>query len=107
MFFRLFLYFEYFQQFDNIIIYYDNGQIQLASILVSIFTSWFHDKFDYRTVSPYEYRLFQVADFICTLSLLENKLTCGCGLTKSESLFFENSRNLKQKYLKQIRRLKF
>ena len=98
---------EYFQQFDNIIIYYDNGQIQLASILVSIFTSWFHDKFDYRTVSPYEYRLFQVADFICTLSLLENKLICGCGLTKSESLFFENSRNLKQKYLKQIRRLKF
>ena len=98
---------EYFQQFDNIIIYYDNGQIQLASILVSVFTSWFHDKFDYRTVSPYKYRLFQVADFICTLCLLENKLVCGYGLTKSESLFFENVRNLKQKYLKKIRKLMF
>ncbi len=57
---------NYFQNFDNIIIYYDNGQEQLANILVSVFTSWFHDKFDYRTVSPYEYKLFQVADFICT-----------------------------------------
>ncbi len=97
----------YFQQFDKIIIYYDNGQKQLANILVSVFSSWFHDKFDYRTVSPYEYRLFQVADFICTLSLIENKLSCGQCLTKSESLFFESPRNLKMKYLKQIKRLNF
>jgi hypothetical protein len=97
----------YFQQFDKIIIYYDNGQKQLANILVSVFSSWFHDKFDYRTVSPYEYRLFQVADFICTLSLIENKLSCGQCLTKSESLFFESPRNLKMKYLKQIKRLDF
>lgn len=98
---------DYFQSFDNIIIYYDNGQSQLANILVSVFTSWFHDKFDYRTVSPYKYRLFQVADFICTLCLIDNKLTCGKSLTKSESMFFESPRNFKMKYLKQIRRLKF
>ena len=98
---------DYFQQFDNIIIYYDNGQNQLANILVSVFTSWFHDKFDYRTVSPYKYRLFQVADFICTLCLIKNKLYCGQCLTQSETLFFENPRNFKQKYLKQIKRLEF
>ena len=97
----------YFQKFDKIIIYYDNGQNQLANILVSVFTSWFHDSFDYRTVSPYKYRLFQVADFICTLSLIENKLSCGNNLTKSESLFFESQRALKMKYLKHLKRLEF
>jgi len=97
----------YFQQFDKIIIYYDNGQNQLANILVSVFSSWFHDKFEYRTVSPYKYKLFQVADFICTLTLINHKLLCGHDLTRSEQLFFGSKRNLKMKYLKQIKRFEF
>ena len=97
----------YFQQFDRIIIYYDNGQNQLANILVSVFSSWFHDKFEYRTVSPYEYKLFQVADFICTLSLISHKLACGQNFTKSEQLFFGSRRNLKMNYLKHIKKLDF
>ena len=97
----------YFQQFDKVIIYYDNGQNQLANILVSVFSSWFHDKFEYRTVSPYEYKLFQVADFICTLSLINHKLACGQNLTKSEQLFFGSKRNLKMNYLKHIKKLNF
>lgn len=97
----------YFQYFDKIIIYYDNGQKQLANILVSVFSSWFHDKFEYRTVSPYDYKLFQVADFICTLALINHKLQCGQYLTKSEQLFFGSKRNLKMNYLKHIKRLNF
>ena len=97
----------YFQHFDKIIIYYDNGQKQLANILVSVFSSWFHDKFEYRTVSPYDYKLFQVADFICTLALINHKLQCGQYLTKSEQLFFGSKRNLKTNYLKHIKRLNF
>lgn len=98
---------NYFQQFDKIIIYYDNGQNQLANILVSVFTSWFHNKFEYRIVSPYDYKLFQVADFICTLSLINHKIECGQGLTKSEQLFFGSKRNLKMNYLKHIKKLNF
>lgn len=97
----------YFQQFDKIITYYDNGQNQLANILVSVFSSWFHDKFEYRTVSPYDYKLFQVADFICTLALINHKLECGQCLTKSEQLFFGSKRNLKMNYLKHIKKLNF
>ena len=97
----------YFQQFDKIIIYYDNGQNQLANILVSVFSSWFHDKFEYRTVSPYDYKLFQVADFICTLALINHKLECGQDFTKSEQIFFGSKRNLKMNYLKHIRKLNF
>lgn len=97
----------YFQQFDKIIIYYDNGQNQLVNILVSVFSSWFHNKFEYRIVSPYEYKLFQVADFICTLSLINHKLNCGQNFTKSEQLFFGSKRNLKINYLKHINKLEF
>ena len=99
--------FCYFQQFDKIIIYYDNGQNQLANILVSVFSSWFHNKFEYRTVSPYDYKLFQVADFICTLSLINHKLICGQKLTKSEQIFFGSTRSLKLNYLKHIKKLNF
>ena len=98
---------NYFQNFDKIIIYYDNGQYQLANILISVFSSWFHDKFEYRTVSPYEYRLFQVADFICTLALIDNKLKNGQNLTKSEKLLFNNARLFRKNYMKKVEKLEF
>ena len=97
----------YFQQFDKIIIYYDDGQMPLANILVSVFTSWFHNQFEYRTVSPYEYKLFQAADFICTLSLLEQKLLSGQDFTNSEKLFFNSVRDFRINYLKHLKKIKF
>ena len=97
----------YFQQFDDIIIYYDNGQNQLANILISVFSSWFHEKFKYRVVNPNEYKLFQTADLICTLSLLQHKLSCKQSMTKSETKFFGTYRNLKINYLKHLKKLEF
>ena len=97
----------YFQQFDKIIVYYDDGQKQLASVLVSIFSAWFFDKLDYRKVSPYEYKLFQCADLICTLALIEQKITDGTGFTKSELKFFDSYRNLKRNYLKHLKKFEF
>lgn len=96
-------YLEYFQQFDSIIIYYDNGQIELAQILVTLFSSWFGDTFDYRVVIPAEYKLFQSADLLCTLTLLNNKMNSNIELTKSEIMFFGNKRKLKNNYLKKIK----
>ena len=98
---------SFFQKFDEIIIYYDNGQSQLANILVSVFSSWFHEKFSYKIVSPYKYKLFQAADFICTLSLIEQKKYYGQSFTKSEQLFFGSYRNLKINYLKYLKKLEF
>lgn len=98
---------SYFQEFDKIIIYYDNGQNQLANILVSVFSSWFHGKFEYRVVVPKEYKLFQTADLICTLALIEQKLKCGQKLTSSENLFFGSYRNLKINYLKHLKKMEF
>ena len=67
---------SFFRSFDEINIYYDNGQMQLTNIFMAIFSSMFGDCFDFRSVSPFDYRLFQTADFICTLSLIEYKLVC-------------------------------
>lgn len=97
----------YFQNFDKIIIYYDNGQTPLAKILVSVFSSWFHDKFEYRVVTPNQYKLFQTADLICTLSLIEQKLLSGQKMTQSEQRFFDNYRNLKINYLKHLKKWEF
>ena len=72
-----------------------------------VFSSWFHEKFEYRVVSPYEYKLFQVADFICTLALINYKKLMGKDLTVSEKIFFKSYRDLKQNYLKHIKKLEF
>lgn len=98
---------KYFQKFDKIIIYYDNGQIQLANILVAVFSSWFGDNFEYRVVFPNEYKLFQSTDLLCTLSLLEHKLKNKKKLTNSENIFFGSPRKLKNNYLKKLSSKRF
>lgn len=52
-----------------------------------------------KKVIPADYRLFQVADLICTLKLTELKANRHL-LSKSEIYFFENERTLKKNYLK-------
>lgn len=50
---------------------------------------------------PTLYRLFQVADLICTLKLTELKMERKM-LSPSEELFFEDERILKKNYIKPI-----
>lgn len=57
---------------------------------------------EFRKVIPSQYRLFQVADLICTLKLTELKLA-NHTLSKSEKTFFESERILKKNYLKPIK----
>lgn len=98
---------NYFTKFDNIIIYYDNGQLQLTNILVAVFSTFFPDIFEFRCVLPRDYKLFQTADLICSLSLINHKLTCNKKLTNSEEIFFGSASKLKKNYLKQLKKLEF
>ena len=93
---------EYFDSFDKIIIYYDNGQTQLTRIITSVFSSHFLSV-EYRKVLPVDYRLFQVADMICTLELLSVKAEQK-SFSKSELEFFNSIRDFRKNYLKWIRR---
>lgn len=95
---------SFWNSFDNVIIYYDNGQIELTKILTSVFNT-LYTHVEFRKVKPVDYKLFQVADLICTLELLSEKAEINL-LSKSEIEFFGSSRDFKKNYLKHIQKKK-
>lgn len=91
---------EYFNQFDKVIVYYDNGQIELSSILNAVLTVLF-GYVEFRKAEPQKYRLLQVADFVCSMELLKIKRD-EKRLSKSEEKFFYKPQELKKVFLKSI-----
>lgn len=69
----------FWNSFDKVIIYYDNGQVELTKILSSVFNALYTDV-EFRKVKPVDHKLFQVADLVCTMELLSEK---------SENRFFQ------------------
>ena len=96
---------EWFQSFDDVILYYDNGQHELNAILNAVLTTEL-SRYDARKVLPKDYKLFQAADLICTLKLLGLKCERK-ELSNSELLLFHNERDLKRQFLKPIKKKSF
>lgn len=96
---------SFFQGFEKVILYYDNGQHQLNRILNTVLATQLAD-YDVRKVVPSDYRLFQVADLICTLELLSVKMENG-QLSNSEERIFHSKRELKKDFLKGIKKKEF
>jgi hypothetical protein len=94
--------YEDFLAYDDVKIYYDNGQVEVSKILSSVFHATLPNPV-FRKVMPSDYKLFQAADLICTLELVRLKLEEN-RFSKSEQLFFGNTRELKKNYLKPIRK---
>ena len=89
--------YDFFNSYKKIIIYYDNGQHELTKIITSIFSTLFVNV-EYRKVQPSDYKLFQVADLICTWELLAKKADT-TGFTRSEIEFFDSpSKFMKNRY---------
>ena len=57
-----------------------------------------------QNVKPQNYKLFQVADLICTVSLIEQRLINCERMTDSEYAFFGGPRMFKRNILKYIKR---
>ena len=93
--------YEFFTGFDIIKIYYDNGQVEVNKILSAVFHVLL-DNVEFKKVVSSDYRLFQVADLVCTLKLTELKMDSHT-LSKSEKNFFGNDRVIKKNYLKPIK----
>ena len=93
---------NFWNSFDSVIVYYDNGQIELTKILTSVFST-LYAHVEFRKVKPVDYKLFQVADLICTLELLSEKAESG-SFSASELDFFDNVRDFKKNYLKHIKK---
>ena len=91
---------SFFNGYDTVKVYYDNGQTEVTKILVSVFTTLLSNVVFIKVI-PSEYRLFQVADLICTLKLTELKLDKKT-LSKSEQYFFQDERTFRKNYLKPL-----
>jgi hypothetical protein len=91
---------QFFMKFDKVIVYYDNGQIELGAILNAVFSLHFSNV-EFRKAEPQKYRLLQAADFICSMELLRIKRD-EKRLSKSEERFFYKPQELKKTFLKSI-----
>ena len=94
--------YETFLSCDTVKVYYDNGQIEVSKILASVFSALITNV-EYRKVMPEDYKLFQVADLICSMELIRLKLENNL-FSKSEEIFFGNQRDLKRNYLRHIQK---
>ena len=95
---------DFFGSFDKIIVYYDNGQIELSAILNAVFSIQFSNV-EFRKAEPQKYRLLQAADFICSMELLRIKRE-EKRLSKSEEKFFYKPQELKKTFLKSVEKKK-
>ena len=96
---------DYFLEFTNIKIYYDDGQAIVKELLVNVFNDIFQNII-FRKVKPKDYRLFQTADLVCSLKWLDIKSQTK-SLSKTESLFFGGKRNIIKKYIKSLNEKEF
>ena len=79
---------KYFQKFDKITIYYDNGQSQLTSTLEDVFKN-----FNISFISDFDKikeKLFQVADMLTFMDKYYYKFKHKLYISKNEKIFFEN-----------------
>ncbi|MBQ2552769.1 MAG: DUF3800 domain-containing protein, partial [Treponema sp.] len=91
-----------FLSFDDVKIYYDNGQVEVSKLLSIVFNALLPNPI-FRKVMPADYKLFQVADFVCTMKLLQLKIENN-QFSKSEMNFFGSQRDLKQNYLNALKK---
>ena len=95
---------DFFTDFDQIIVYYDNGQSELSAILNAVFSVQFSEV-EFRKAEPQKYRLLQAADFICSMELLKIKSE-EKRLSRSEEHFFYKPQELKKTFLRSIEKKK-
>lgn len=93
---------DYFQSFDVIKVYYDNGQAQVRRLLTSVFGVLL-ENVKFKKVSPSDYRLFQVADLVCTMKLISIKIEHRLA-SKTEIQFFGGEKEFKNSYIKLLKR---
>ena len=96
---------EYFLSYDKVIVYYDNGQREITKMLNAVMATELTN-FEMRKVNPANYRLFQAADLICTISLLERRFIEN-NLTRSDLLLFHSRNALRKDFLKRIKEKEF
>lgn len=92
------------EDIDCVKVYYDCGQAPVTNLLHQTFSSSVGCPVEFaQDVKPGNYKLFQLADLICTLHLLELKIRNGEPMTKSEFKFFGSPRSFERNVLRKIK----
>ena len=94
---------DFFGKYDEIIIYYDGGQQIVSKALFNAFNETGYPFIFKHEVTSEKYRLFQVCDFICFISLVNAKYEKNRKLSNSE-LKMMDKRHFKNLYLRTIRK---
>lgn len=95
---------NYFNKFDKIILYYDNGQETLGAILDLLFSRF--EGFEHRINFDHkEKRLFQVSDMLTYIDKYDYKYKRKMSFSRSENYFF--SINEIRKILKELSKKRF
>ena len=97
--------YNYFSSFDLVQVFYDGGQIELSSILNTVFSISLSNV-EFKKAQPQKYRLLQVADFVCSLELLRIKFN-EKRLSKWEKKFFYKPQELQKLFIKSLDKKKF
>ena len=95
---------EFLSSLQHVKIYYDCGQAPVTRMLHQVFESSINCPVEFAAnVKPSRYRLFQLADLICTLHLIELKLRSNIKLSRSEQQFFGGPRKFRHNILRYIK----
>jgi len=85
-------------------VYYDCGQKAVTNFLRRVTSATLPCPVEFaQAVEPRKYRLFQIADLVCTLRLLEEKISCGAGLSDDECKFFGGPKKFRHNILRYIK----
>ena len=85
-------------------VYYDCGQAPITNLLRQTFSSELSCPVEFaQGVKPENYKLFQLADLICTLHLIELKIANGERMTTSEFRFFGSPRDFERNVMRKIK----
>ncbi len=89
---------------QKISVYYDAGQKAVSRLLQEVFSAVVPFPVAFvEGARQIDYKLFQVADLVCTTRLIEQRLADGMPLTHSEMRFFGGQRDFKRNILKKIK----
>ena len=100
----LFDHLEYFQEYETVKVYYDNGQSTVTqSLHAALEYALARDAVLFRLASQEDYLLSQVADFICTIELTAQKYRDGV-TTRTDDKVFGTWRSFKTNFLHVVAR---
>lgn len=92
------------ERLDAVKVYYDCGQSTITNILTDVFGKHLSCPIEFaQGVRPSKYRLFQLADLVCTLNMISLKLDSGMKMSRSETKFFGGPKAFKHNILRRIK----